>query len=127
MSESGPPPLAARSCVPCRAGAPALEPGRRDELLRQLSGEWRIVDGQRLEREFKFRSFRAAMAFANAIAEIAEQQGHHPEMLVGWGRVKVSLFTHVIGGLHENDFILAARMDTLPPPAGRGGVAPARS
>jgi 4a-hydroxytetrahydrobiopterin dehydratase len=126
VSENGPLPLAAQSCVPCRAGAPALEPGRRDELLRQLSGEWRVVDGQRLERVFLFRNFRAAIRFANAVGDIAEQQGHHPELLVGWGRVKVSLFTHVIGGLHENDFILAARIDALPP-AAAGAEAPARS
>jgi 4a-hydroxytetrahydrobiopterin dehydratase len=119
VSESEPRPLAEQSCVPCRAGAPALGAEKREELQRQISPEWRILDGHHLEREFHFKNFRKALAFANAIGGIAEQQGHHPELLVGWGRVKVSLFTHVIDGLHENDFILAARIDALPT-AGQG-------
>jgi 4a-hydroxytetrahydrobiopterin dehydratase len=106
-------PLSAMTCVPCRSGAPALPADRRAALAAELSGEWRIVGGHHLEREFGFRNFRQAMAFANAIAEIAEQQGHHPDLLVGWGRVQVTLFTHVVDGLRENDFILAAKIDAL--------------
>ncbi len=72
-----------------------------------------MTDGKRLEREFTFKNFRRAMALANAIAVLAEEQGHHPDLHVGWGRLAVTLFTHAVGGLHENDFILAAKIDRL--------------
>jgi 4a-hydroxytetrahydrobiopterin dehydratase len=104
--------LAARRCVPCRGGAP-LSAQAREALSCELGGAWRIVDGGRLERDFTFKNFRQAMKLANAIAAVAEEQGHHPEMLVGWGRLSVRLFTHAVGGLHENDFILAAKIDAL--------------
>ena len=69
------------------------------------------MDSHHLEREFAFKNFRQAMTLANEIAEIAEDQKHHPDMLVGWGRLRITLFTHAIDGLHENDFILAAKID----------------
>ena len=71
------------------------------------------MEGHHLEREIKLKNFRQAMALANRIAEIAESQGHHPDLLVSWGRLKVTFFTHAIDGLHENDFIMAARVDAL--------------
>ncbi len=71
------------------------------------------MEGHHLERDFRVKDFRRAMALANEIAEIAESQGHHPDLLVQWGRLKVTLFTHAIDGLHENDFIMAARIDAL--------------
>jgi 4a-hydroxytetrahydrobiopterin dehydratase len=76
-----------------------------------------VVEGRRLEREVRLKDFRQAMALANKIAEIAEEQGHHPDLLVTWGRLKIMLFTHAIGGLHDNDFIMAARIDALLRPA----------
>ncbi len=104
--------LAARRCVPCRGGEPLSEEAAAS-LSRELGGTWRMADGKRLEREFSFKNFRQAMALANAIAALAEEQGHHPEMRVGWGRLGVSLFTHAVGGLHETDFIMAAKIDRL--------------
>jgi 4a-hydroxytetrahydrobiopterin dehydratase len=83
-------------------------------LMPGLHEGWHVVDGKRLEREFRFKDFRRAMALVQAIGAIAEQQGHHPDLCFGWGYVRVSLQTHVIGGLHDNDFILAARIDSLP-------------
>jgi 4a-hydroxytetrahydrobiopterin dehydratase len=109
-------PLAARTCVPCRGGVDPLSGAALEALSGQLGRGWRVVDGKRLEREFRFKNFRQAMAFANAIAAVAEEQKHHPDLTVGWGRLGVTLFTHAIGGLHENDFILAARIDALPQP-----------
>jgi 4a-hydroxytetrahydrobiopterin dehydratase len=94
---------------------PPLGPETARELLGRIGPAWRIVEGKRLEREFTFKNFRRAMAFAQAIATIAEEQQHHPDLCVGWGYVRVSLHTHSIGGLHENDFILAAKIDALPP------------
>jgi 4a-hydroxytetrahydrobiopterin dehydratase len=118
MSEE--PSLAEMTCVPCRGGTPALAPAERQELLHRLGAGWRIVDGHHLEKEFAFRNWKGAMAFANLVGEVAEQQGHHPDLLVSWGRVTVTLFTHAIDGLHRNDFILAARIEALP---GAGGPA----
>ncbi len=101
--------------MPCRGGIPPLGAEQVEQLRRQISGEWSVVDGHHLEREVKLRNFRQAMALANRIAEIAESQGHHPDLLVSWGRLKITLFTHAIHGLHENDFIMAARIDALLP------------
>jgi 4a-hydroxytetrahydrobiopterin dehydratase len=107
--------LASRTCVPCRGGVPALTEDTIGSLLRELHGDWHVVEGRRLEREFRFKDFRRAMVLVQAIGAIAEEQGHHPDLCFGWGYVRVSLQTHVIGGLHDNDFILAARIDSLPP------------
>ncbi|HVT61381.1 MAG TPA: 4a-hydroxytetrahydrobiopterin dehydratase [Thermoanaerobaculia bacterium] len=104
--------LAARKCVPCEAGTPAL----RGEALQRLYGElhgWTLAGEQRLEKEYRFRDFREALAFVNRLGEVAEAEGHHPDIALGWGRVKVTLWTHSIGGLSENDFILAAKADQI--------------
>ncbi len=82
-------------------------------LRRQVSAAWEIVDGHHLVREVRRKDFREALRLANAIGEIAESQKHHPDLLVSWGRLTVTLFTHAIDGLHENDFIMAARIDEL--------------
>jgi 4a-hydroxytetrahydrobiopterin dehydratase len=103
--------LAGRQCVPCRGGVRPLDGSAQEKLLRELDAGWKTVAGHHLEREFTFKNFREAMELANAIAEIAEDQRHHPDLLVGWGKLRVTLFTHAIDGLHENDFILAARID----------------
>lgn len=115
MDTGEPPGLAGRKCVPCRGGVPPLSAQRVDELRKQVSPEWAVVNGHHLEREVRLKNFREAMALANGIAEIAESQGHHPDLLVQWGKLKVTLFTHKIDGLHENDFIMAARIDALVP------------
>jgi 4a-hydroxytetrahydrobiopterin dehydratase len=115
MAATDPGALASRTCVPCRGGASTLPEEKVETLLRELKGEWRVLEGKRLEREFRFKNFRRAMSFAQAIGAIAEEQEHHPDLCLGWGYVRVSLFTHAIGGLHENDFIMAAKIDLLPP------------
>lgn len=105
--------LAQRQCVPCKKGTPALERERIESLRRQVSPDWAVIDGRRLEREISLKDFRQSIGLANRIGEIAEGQNHHPDLLVSWGKLRITLFTHAIGGLHENDFILAARIDAL--------------
>jgi len=79
--------------------------------------DWRVAEQHHLERVFLFPDFKTALEFVNQVGELAEQQGHHPELLLGWGRVEVRIWTHKINGLSESDFILAAKIDRLPRPA----------
>ena len=105
--------LAGRSCVPCRGGVLPLEAGAARELLAGAAG-WRLEqNATRLECRFEFRDFLEAIRFVNRLAELAEQQGHHPDIAVHWNKVDLTLWTHKIGGLHENDFILAAKVNRL--------------
>ena len=105
--------LADRSCVPCRGGVPPVSGAQLASLRGQVSPDWVVVNGHHLAREFTVSNFRKALDLANRIGEIAEQQRHHPDLLVSWGRLTVTLYTHAIDGLHENDFILAAKIDEL--------------
>ena len=107
--------LAARSCEPCRRDSLPVGAAERARLLETLPG-WRIRDETGtpvLFRQFPFADFSAALAFANAVGALAEAEDHHPRLVVEWGRVEVAWWTHAIGGLHLNDFILAARADAL--------------
>jgi 4a-hydroxytetrahydrobiopterin dehydratase len=105
------PDLADLRCVPCRGGTPPLTADETAPLLERLGGDWGVVDGHHLEKEYRFPDFAEALAFANRVGEVAEEQGHHPDILVGWGRVRLFIWTHVIDGLTESDFILAAKAD----------------
>ena len=100
-------------CSPCRLGGEPLKPDQWAEYAKQIDGNWQVVDGHHLERTFKFKNFKQALAFTNQIGDLAEQQGHHPDIHLSWGQVIVRLWTHKIDGLHENDFILAAKIDHL--------------
>ena len=106
--------LAAKQCVPCRGGLPPLEAAAIETLLRQLGGDWRVVEGHHLEKEYRFPDFAEALAFTNRTGAIAEEQGHHPDIHLSWGRVRLQIWTHKIDGLTESDFILAAKMDAIP-------------
>lgn len=105
--------LASKSCVPCRGGVPPLAGAELSELQEQLGGNWQVVDGHHLSKDFSFRNFRDALAFTNEIGEVAELEGHHPDLELSWGRVGVSIHTHAIDGLTESDFVLAAKIDRL--------------
>jgi 4a-hydroxytetrahydrobiopterin dehydratase len=105
--------LAGRKCVPCRGGVEPLAEPLLSEYLRQLSERWHIIEGRHLEKDFTFKNFAEALEFTNKVGRLAEQMGHHPDIFLTWGKVKIQLWTHKIGGLHENDFILAARIDRL--------------
>ncbi|MBI4360629.1 4a-hydroxytetrahydrobiopterin dehydratase [Candidatus Micrarchaeota archaeon] len=98
-------------CVPCRGGIPPLPKEKAEFYLREVPN-WKL-EGNRIARTIKFKNFKDAMAFVNAVADIAEQQGHHPDIEIHWNEVRLELYTHKIGGLHENDFILAAKIDAL--------------
>jgi 4a-hydroxytetrahydrobiopterin dehydratase len=105
------PKLADDRCLPCRGGVPALEPAARDALLAELGNGWNVVDGHHLEKTFAFPDFAQALAFTNRIGTIAEEQGHHPDLLLRWGSVGVTIWTHKIDGLTRSDFILAAKIE----------------
>jgi 4a-hydroxytetrahydrobiopterin dehydratase len=105
--------LAARHCEACAPGTPPIEEARAAELQAQLDPAWRRDGVQRLRRDFSFRNFRDAFGFAARLALLAEAEGHHPDLELGWGRVAVTLTTHAAGGLTDNDFILATRIDRL--------------
>jgi 4a-hydroxytetrahydrobiopterin dehydratase len=103
-----------KRCAPCEGGTPRKTSAEVDEALRSLGG-WAAQDGEtRIHKRYRFEDFVGAMRFVNALAALAESEGHHPDFAVHWNTVDVTLWTHVIGGLSENDFIVAAKLDTLP-------------
>jgi 4a-hydroxytetrahydrobiopterin dehydratase len=112
--------LASKSCVPCRGGIAPLTREQAEEFLAKAPG-WSLEEnGTRLTRRFEFEDFRKAIAFVNRVADVAEEQGHHPDIAIHWNKVDLVLWTHKIGGLHENDFILAAKVDRLLEESERG-------
>lgn len=105
--------LTTKTCKPCEGGVSTLDPGAAEKLLRQVDG-WRIGEsGKYIYKEYSFKGFYRTMAFVNAIAWIANREGHHPDLEVGYGRCLVRYSTHAVDGLTENDFICAAHIDTL--------------
>lgn len=109
------PELASEKCIPCRGGIPPLTEDEIAELLPQIPA-WEVVAQDsilRLQRVFKFKNFAEALAFTNKVAALAEEQDHHPRIITEWGRVAVQWWTHVIKGLHRNDFIMAAKTDAI--------------
>ena len=105
--------LSSKQCVPCRGGVPPLKGPDLVTLQDQLSARWTVVDGHHLEKEYRFQDFREALDFTNKIGEMAEEQDHHPDILLTWGAVKVTIWTNKIDGLTESDFIFAAKADVL--------------
>ncbi|TMQ73750.1 MAG: 4a-hydroxytetrahydrobiopterin dehydratase [Candidatus Eisenbacteria bacterium] len=108
--------LTEATCVPCRGGVPTLTDAEIPALQPQVP-DWKVAEVggvPRIQREFTFPDFRTAMAFAVRVGELAEREGHHPDIHLSWGKVRVETWTHKISGLHQNDFILAAKIDALP-------------
>jgi len=105
--------LAEKECIPCKGGIPPLKGQALAELLKKLGNNWAVINEHHLEKEFTFKNFREALAFTNKVGELAEAQGHHPDIGLSWGRVKITIWTHKIDGLTESDFIMAARIDRL--------------
>lgn len=106
--------LAERSCVPCHGGVPRLTGHEAARFLAELGpNDWRVVDDHHLEKEYRFPDFVSALAFVNRVGEVAESEGHHPDLALGWGRVRITLWTHAIDGLTESDFVLAAKADRV--------------
>ncbi len=103
--------LAAQECVPCKGGVPPLAGEELEALSRRLGGGWGVAGGHHLEKEYKFPNFVDALAFVNRVGALAEEQGHHPDIYLTWGKVKLTIWTHKIDGLTESDFVFAAKAD----------------
>jgi 4a-hydroxytetrahydrobiopterin dehydratase len=104
--------LASKTCVPCRDDTPPVKGAELHDLRRQVP-EWEVIGEHHLRRRFRFKNFREALDFVKRVGELAEEQGHHPDMSFGWGYAEVTVFTHKIDGLTESDFILAAKINAL--------------
>jgi 4a-hydroxytetrahydrobiopterin dehydratase len=107
-----------KKCVPCHGGIAALSPDEARKMLGRLlsteDGGWQLIeDGKAIKREYKFADFYRAMSFVNAVAHVANVEDHHPDIECGWGYCRIRFQTHAIGGLHENDFICAAKIDGI--------------
>ena len=105
--------LSSKICIPCQGGVPPLTRYEMEKLITKLNTKWEIIDDHHLQRVWKFNDFKEALEFTNLAGEICEEQNHHADFELGWGRVKVKIFTHKIDGLVEADFILAAKFDLL--------------
>ncbi len=105
--------LATQKCTACDGGTPVLKGRDLEEFAKRLGHGWQVADERQIEKEFEFKDFKEALAFTNQVGAIAEEQGHHPDIYLGWGKVRITLSTHSAGGLTENDFILAAKIEAL--------------
>lgn len=105
--------LASRQCVPCRGGVPPVKGDELKALQTRLGGDWTVVDEHHLEKAYTFDDFRQALDFTVRVGEMAEEQDHHPDILLTWGSVTVTIWTHKIDGLTESDFVFAAKADAL--------------
>lgn len=105
--------LSNKKCIPCRIGAPTLNEDEIKELIKELKEGWEVIDNKKLKKTYKFKDFKEALEFTNKVGKLAEEEGHHPVIHLSWGKVVLELWTHKIGGLHENDFILAAKIDKI--------------
>jgi 4a-hydroxytetrahydrobiopterin dehydratase len=105
--------LGKKKCKPCEGGIPPLNNKEIGEFMKQLQDGWSVTENQKISKEYSFVNFRHTMDFVNKVADLAEDEGHHPDMRVHYGRVVIELWTHAINGLSENDFILAWKIDKL--------------
>ena len=104
--------LASKTCVPCKGGVPPMKGGELERMMKQVP-EWKAVNEHHITRTFKFPDFKQALEFVNRVGELAEQQGHHPDILLTWGKAEITMWTHKIDGLTESDLIMAAKIDKL--------------
>ena len=100
-------------CVPCQGGIPPLKGEEINSFLKLIDEDWSVANEKELSKNFPFETYSKAIAFSNSVAELAENEGHHPDIAFGWGYAKVKIFTHAIKGLHESDFVLAAKVDKI--------------
>ena len=104
--------LAERQCVPCGGGVPPLTAEQIQPLIAELQS-WQVINGHHLQKAYRFKNFRETLDFVNRVGELAEEQGHHPDICFGWGKADMTIWTHKIDGLTESDFVLAAKIDRL--------------
>jgi 4a-hydroxytetrahydrobiopterin dehydratase len=105
-------PLADKTCVPCRGGVPPLKGDALETLQKELP-DWKVIRDHHLFKVFHFADFKKALDFVNRVGAIAEEQGHHPDILLSWGKAEVTIYTHKINGMTESDFVLAAKIDRV--------------
>ena len=105
--------LAGKECKPCSGETPKLQGDELARLTAELGSGWRVVDEHHLEKDYKFKNFSEALSFTNKVGQLAESVNHHPDIFLAWGRLKLTLWTHSIGGLSESDFIFAAKVGDL--------------
>lgn len=105
--------LTQKHCVPCEGGIPPFDLEQIESYKKEISTDWQVLDGKKLERKFKFEDFKEAMEFVNKVAEVAESEQHHPDIKIFYNLVTITLWTHAIAGLSENDFIMAAKIDKI--------------
>jgi 4a-hydroxytetrahydrobiopterin dehydratase len=105
--------LAEKECAACKGATAALKGEDLRKLATELHGGWQVIKEHQLEKEYKFKDFREALNFTNKVGELAEAQGHHPDIYLAWGKVKLTIWTHKVDGLTESDFVLAAKADKL--------------
>ena len=103
--------LAKKTCIPCKGGVPPMKGAKLDDLLEKLKNDWKIIKEHHLEKEYSFKNFKEALNFTIKVGELTENQGHHPDIFLAWGKVKLTIWTHKIDGLTESDFIFAAKAD----------------
>ena len=103
--------LAKKTCIPCKGGVHPLKGAKLDDLLEKLKNDWKIIKEHHLEKEYSFKNFKEALNFTINVGQLAENQGHHPDIFLAWGKVKLTIWTHKIDGLTESDFIFAAKAD----------------
>jgi 4a-hydroxytetrahydrobiopterin dehydratase len=107
--------LSEKECIPCKGGIPPLKGKELAALVQELNGGWQVMNEHHLEKEYKFKDFRDALAFVKKVGELAEAQGHHPDIYLAWGKARLTIWTHKIDGLTESDFVFAAKADRLAP------------
>jgi 4a-hydroxytetrahydrobiopterin dehydratase len=105
--------LASMECVPCKGGVPPLAHEEIEPYLVDLGNDWEVVEDHHLRKTYRFKNFREALDYTNRVGELAERIGHHPDIELAWGRVTLTVFTHKIDGLHESDFVFAAKADAV--------------
>lgn len=105
--------LTSKKCLPCEIGSPSLTALEFEPLLKYLKLDWEVIDDKKIRHEFKFKDFKEAMEFVNKIADLAEEEGHHPNIHIYYNKVVIDLTTHAVKGLSENDFILAAKIEAI--------------
>jgi len=113
MTDKDTPNLALKKCVPCEGGVDPFNETKIKQYLGYLSKPWTVTDNKKISYEFKFKDFKEAMDFVNKVAEIAEEEQHHPDIYIFYNKVRIELWTHAINGLSENDFILATKIELL--------------
>ncbi|TSC73411.1 MAG: pterin-4a-carbinolamine dehydratase [Parcubacteria group bacterium Gr01-1014_70] len=105
--------LSRKKCKPCEEKTPPLSADEQEVFLKELPVGWRVIEGKKIEKEFSFADFVRAMAFVDMVADVAEGEGHHPDIHIHYNKVRIELWTHAIGGISENDFIVAAKIEQM--------------